>query len=286
MGASLDVAINLVAAFIGLLAGLAWQGLARRYRFRGRRNFWRPFSGKGCSFAVGQLRSEILLDAEAANELFHEVLDRADRQKLVERLTTHLDTQENSGLIGLGDLQALMYINRRLAEAAIPRVLAVVNAATPDGDDGRNFVLIGGEDVNPRTRALTERLGCSYRNVMRDGRNAVWDSRLDEYHGIREVHAEATNGNATVEHGVIVRALRREPTGQHSAFLVFAGAHGLGTLATARAAFDNLDELAAYHRKFPAGFECVVRYVRQLNARGELLRETIETFGARPLAEA
>ncbi|MDG4826522.1 hypothetical protein O7635_32125 [Asanoa sp. WMMD1127] len=284
MDAWFDVAINLVAAFIGFLVGLAWQAAARRYRFRGPRRFWQPFSGDRCSFAVGRLQADVLLDAEAVDELFRDVLSPDDRRKLGERLTNHLDAQENSGLIGLGDLQALMYINRRLDEAGMPHVLSVIDAGS-GAAEGRNLVLIGGDDVNPRTRALTERLGCSYRHVTRGGRNTVWDSRLDEYHGIRDLRPEVPSGSTTVEHGIVVRADRRQPTGQLISFLVFAGAHGLGTLATARAAFDNLEEMAAYHRRFPSGFECVVRYVRDLNTRGELVRERIETFGARGLAE-
>lgn len=285
MDVYIGVGVNLLAALIGFLVSVVSRRLWRQFRFRGYREFWAPFSGRRCSFVIGHLRSEVLLTADVAADLLSGFSPTStDLTNFLERMARHLDSQENSGLIGLGDLEAIMMINARLADAGLPGVLSVIASDGSDRQTDTNLVLIGGGDVNLRAKGLLEHLHCTYRMVVSEGKNAIWDSHLDDYYGIREIAHAETKTVTRVDHGIIVRAIAHGSRGQGRHVLILAGAQGIGTLAAARAAFDNLDQLSSYSENHPRGFECVVKCVRQFNDEGQLLKESVETFGSRSVS--
>lgn len=257
--------LNVLSAFIGALLTVTGRRIWALYYYRKGRKFWRPFAGRNSTFVIGRLDANLLLES-TLGELDNFVVAEK-RQPLFGRLVEILDQQENSGLIGVGDLEAVIYINSRLARARLPAILSVDRAERVTLDRiPHSIVVIGGGDMNDVARYIMREAGCQLdigvidnRNVVVDRANGdhVWAGQLDNEQDA-PVSTEDGWYPAGMDFGILVRTERDGSLG--TAALVLAGAQGLGTLAVAQACFDQEEVLLSYMKLYGPEIECLVKY--------------------------
>jgi hypothetical protein len=257
MGVLEVVSLNLLSAFIGFLAGVAWRRGWQRFQFRKTRLFWGWLLSSPPLFVLGELGSILLV------ETLQQTLNEFDAstgacQAALGRLIAHLDDQENSGLIGRGDVAGVFYIYEKLAEARLPKG-SLASVEQVDTRSAKNLILFGGDDVNPLSGDLIRRLGCTLTFGRQDGKNVVKDEVLGSYYAVEKTVGDQQHGVSTKNKDFSLLILAHNPYVAGGQVLVLAGAQGLGTLAAARACFEQQEEIL--HRvKEGQDFECLVSY--------------------------
>jgi hypothetical protein len=192
-----DLAINLSAALIGF--AVAWLRSYWRHRIRDRhaRRFWKPFTAD---------EAYIVLGGHAG-----------------------LSEPEFSGWLGVGDVQALMHLDRHIRAMHIGSFTVAYSNRMEGGRLDHNLVLLGGPDGNVITKEVVEKLHLT----IRPGDPALHivtlydDARGKEYTPSRRADGELVN-----DYGVVVRA--PNPLHPRSHVLLIAGSYGSGTWAGAR----------------------------------------------------
>ena len=231
-------------------------------KYRRHRAFW-SFLERPTIFVVGDLGTSVLLST-LSDALQYVVSEEDHRQLIVDKIINHISSQEISGLIGRGDLDAIVNMVIRFASLRLPAKPLILHPSEVD-DEQRNYnlVLIGGKDVNSLTKVLTPR-GCHLEALTNnEGRNVVRDSRLNVDHPVRWQSEPNFNGEILREdYGILTRG--RNPNNSESEVLLMAGAHGLGTLAAAEVSLSSKFERRLYHdlKEYNGNFECLVRYTR------------------------
>jgi len=262
MSALYDVGINLSSAAIGAFAGVAWTHSARRIKYRRHRAFW-SFLEKPTSFVVGDLETSVLL-GNLSEELENLVQQDEERQDLVETIFNYLNSQETSGLVGRGDLEAVVRVMAKLAELRISAKPHILQPAQVRELRYQNLILIGGNDVNSLTRALSRRMGCRLEAITDEhGHNVIRDSRLNvDYPVTWQGQPNADGEILRTDYGVLVRG--HNPDDPRSEVLLIAGAHGLGSMAAAEVSLDPRFAPRLYHdlKEYNGNFECLIRYTR------------------------
>jgi len=254
MDLAYDVGVNAVAAALGATGVAAWSSGRRRRRHRYQREFWK-FLDEPTTFVVGSLDSSVLLNTLDAR-LSPLIPADGTRDEIVATIVAHTRTQELSGLVGRGDLEAVVQIIVGLAlmeRPVAPLILAPEEVGRRRRD---NLVLIGGADVNRLTASLAPQMGCRLiPGINAEGRNVVCDTEF----GI-EYAASEPGATPVLDYGIVARG--RNPNNPSSAVLILAGAHGLGTQAAADVSVSR-GEGAAMHDllvRHEHGFECLIRY--------------------------
>lgn len=97
MNAGYDIAINLISAALGAAIGVFWTFGKSKFKYRRQRAFWR-FLEQPTVLVIGDLVPEILLDT-LADTLQDIAETQQRRQMIIDRVMTHLYSQEISGLI-------------------------------------------------------------------------------------------------------------------------------------------------------------------------------------------
>jgi hypothetical protein len=236
-------------------------------------------------FVVGELQSTILMNT-LYDGLELLVAPDADRQALVNGIITHIRSQENSGLIGRGDFDAM--INLVMLWASLNRSRPLILHPAEIGEHKKdNLILIGGADVNSLTESLSPLLGCQLQ-ATRDAQNhnMVVDLRLGKEYLVQsgEPPVDGGPGEAQVrDYGVLARG--RNPDNSNAVVLIVAGAHGLGTFAATEVCVRDADQRRLYteHKQYKGNFEALVSYERRLRA-GSDSRVKITLEFARGLA--
>lgn len=263
MNAEYDIAINLTSAAIGAIAGASWTYGANIFRYREHRAFWR-FLEKPTVFVVGDLAPSVLLGT-LPDVLKDAPLRQQDPRLITEIIMSHLGTQEVSGLIGRGDLDAIVSIVGKFASMrSTSRPLVVHPSQIRDRID-HNLILIGGRDTNSLTNTLAARLGCRLETLMNDeGHNVIRDSRLNVDFPVTWQGAPDGGGEILRrDYGILARG--RNPHNSEREVLLIAGAHGLGSLAAAEICLSPKFEKRLYNdfRQYNGNFECLVSYERK-----------------------
>lgn len=158
MNVGYEIGINLASAGIGAVLGGSGTYLADRFRYRHHRAFWRFLKGPTV-FVVGDLAPDILLNT-LPDTLKSAVTGQQDWRLIVETIQSHLNTQEVSGLIGRGDLDAIVRMVAKFASMRLPAKTLVLHPSQVRERRTQNLVLIGGNDTNSLTNDVAPRLGC------------------------------------------------------------------------------------------------------------------------------
>ncbi len=196
---------------------------------------------------------------------------------------SHINTQEISGLIGRGDLDAIVNMVVKFASLRLPAKPLILHPSQIGEHRNQNLVLIGGKDVNSLTPVMTPR-GCHLEALTNDaGRNVVRDFRLNTDYPVRWQSEPNANGEIIREdYGILARG--RNPINPETRVLLIAGAHGLGTLAAAEVSLSSKFERRLYRdlKEYNGNFECIVKYTR-IDGGPSDGRVTIDLEFSRPL---
>lgn len=262
MSAVYDVGINLASAAIGVFAGIAWTHGVKKVKYRRHRAFWR-FLERPTAFVVGDLETKVLLGT-LSQELEQLIGQEEDRLALVERITSYINSQEASGLVGRGDLEAIVRMAAKFAELRLPAKLLILHPNQVREQRYQNLVLIGGNDVNSLTGALSRRMGCRLEAITNEeDRNVIRDSRLNVDYPVAWQGEPNPDGEILrVDYGVLARG--SNPDDPKSEVLLIAGAHGLGSMAAAEVSLSPEFAPRLYHdlKEYNGNFECLIRYTR------------------------
>ena len=142
---------------------------------------------------------------------------------------------EHSGLVGLGDIDALLSIQTYFRDLGIS---APIGAAQnlPTEDWRKNLVLIGGPDANSLTSAIIRRIEDSLSFIF-----PLWQLHvvniIDKLGRHTIVPEHGPGGELTSDFGVIVYAAN--PLASNSNVLIVAGCWGYGSAAAAEMLSDK-----------------------------------------------
>ncbi|WP_086838275.1 hypothetical protein [Amycolatopsis kentuckyensis] len=206
LGAFPDVSVNLIAAAIGGAAVWLATRTGRRVRLLRARRFWKSMGSRGPFIVLGAPDWE------------------------------PLGTWEKSGMVGKGEILALVEIETQLRELGFEG--KIVESKELNSRDLRSdLVLIGGPDGNSVTATMLGRLDqvVSY-EFTRDtgGGNAVIDRRTDS----ASAPQYDQSGDPISDYGLIIRAAN--PLAPETAeIVILAGCWGYGTTAAAEKLSDR-----------------------------------------------
>jgi hypothetical protein len=234
----------------------------KKFRYRRQRAFWR-FLDKPTVLVIGELVPEVLLGT-LDDALKDVVASPQNRQVIIERVMSHLYTQEISGLVGRGDLEAMVRILAKIASMRFwPRPL-VVHPSQVHEERKQNLILIGGKDTNSLTSAIAPRIGCRLESLINaEGHNVVHDWKLDVDHPPTPGPVpDGKGGTVRKDYGILARG--PNPYNPEREVLLLAGAHGLGSLAAAEVCLSEDFEKRLHNDllQFNGSFECLVSYKR------------------------
>lgn len=262
MNAGYDIVINLISAAIGAAIGVFWAFGKNKFRYRRQRTFWR-FLQEPTVLVIGDLAPEVLLGT-LANALEDMTETQQGRQMIIDRVMGHLHTQEISGLIGRGDLDAMVKILARIASMRFWSRPLVLHPSQVHDRRTQNLILIGGEDTNPLTRLIAPRIGCQLATLIdSQGRNVIRDSKLGVDHRVTwQAIPDAEGALIRKDYGIVARG--PNPYNPQCEVLLLAGAHGLGSLAAAEICLNEKFERRLFNdlQQFNGNFECLVSYQR------------------------
>jgi hypothetical protein len=257
-----DIGINLASAGIGAGAGVGWAYGRNRFRYRHHREFWR-FLEKPTILVVGGLEMDVLLGT-LPDALEQVVNTQQDREKIFETIMNHLSTQESSGLMGRGDLNAIVSMMAKVASLPLSPKPSVLHASQVRGQRVENLILVGGNDSNPLTKLLVPGLGCRLESVTNDeGRNVIRDTRLNVDYPVTWQNEPNDEGEVHwTDYGILARG--PNPFNPDHDVLLIAGAHGWGSLAAAEICISPKFEKRLYNdfKQYRGRFECLVSYRR------------------------
>jgi hypothetical protein len=176
----------------------------------------------------------------------------------------HINTQEISGLIGRGDLDAIVKMVAKFVSLRLPAEPLVLHPSQVRERRDQNLVLIGGNDTNSLTNTMAPLLGCHLGTLVNnEGHNVVNDSRLKVNYPVTwQVTPDANGEIVRKDYGILARG--RNPYNVNREVLLIAGAHGLGTLAAAEVIVSPEFEHRLYNDfiQYDGSFECLVSYRR------------------------
>src|SRR5262249_43242299 len=180
-----------------------WTYGSKRVKYRHHRAFWK-FLDEPTIFVVGGFAPNVLLGT-LDEELKQVIGQEQDRRLLVDRVMNHLNRQEISGLVGQGDLDAIVTMIGRFASLRLPTNPVIVHPTQVGERRYQNLVLVGGKDVNSLTEMLTPRLGCHLEALTGDdGHNVIRDSRLNVDYPAMSSDEPGANGEIRrVDYGVL-----------------------------------------------------------------------------------
>jgi hypothetical protein len=265
VGVEYDVVVNVASAGIGALVGAGVGRLRHSYRYRFHQAFW-SFLQQPTVFVVGELESGVLMNT------LHEALERLvdqpiDRRMLTREIVKHVEDQEISGLIGRGDVDAIINMVVRFASLRVPGKPTILPSSKISDWNAHNFVVIGGVDVNPFMSALSARLGCQLEGARNDqGRNVIRDLKLRTEYPVEPVGRLNDQGQPIVlDYGILARG--RNPDNPDRTVLLLLGAHGLGTFAASEICLRDEEQKRLYRqlRDYHGQFECLIRCERVID---------------------
>jgi hypothetical protein len=199
-----DLIVNLVAAAIGFLVAQVTVWLRFLRRTRAARRFWKPL---------------LQDDTHVVLPIFSERRFRA---------------WERSGLVGTGDIKALVAVQRKLLDIRREDFF-ITYASDLKGDElSSNLVLIGGPDSNKWTKTVLER---SHLQIFVKPGTIIFTDRIT---GTEYCPSDGDEIGSGTDTGLVVRT--RNPFNPESLVLVLAGGFGEGTEAAARLVCDPLFE--------------------------------------------
>jgi hypothetical protein len=280
MNAGYEIGINLASAGIGAVIGGSSTYVSDKFKYRRHRAFWR-FLKEPTIFVIGDLPADVLLKTLWV-KLKPVIKGEQDWQLIEETIQAHLNEQEVSGLIGRGDLDAVVRMLAKFASLRLPGGTLVLHPAQVRDRRAHNLVLIGGNDTNSLTNEVAPRLGCHFESRTDDnGHNVITDSRLNSDHPVTW-KSEPSIGGEMVDYGMIARG--PSPYNPHHEVLLIAGAHGWGSLAAAEVCLSPRFEKRLYNdwKEYGGRFECLVSYKR-LDGGPPDGQETIALEISRPL---
>jgi hypothetical protein len=261
MNAGYDIFINLISAVIGAVVGVVWAFSRNKFRYRRQRAFWR-FLEEPTVLVIGDLAPEVLTGTLA--DTLEDIVDTQEkRQMIIDRVVSHLYTQEISGFTGRGDLDAMVKILARIASMRFWSRPEVLHPSEVYERRAQNLILIGGKDTNSLTSVIAPRIGCQLEPLLNSqGHNVVRDSRLGVELGVEPAKPGAEGGVLRKDYGVLARG--PNPFNPEREVLLLAGAHGLGSLAAAEICLNGEFEKRLYNDllQFKGNFECLVSYER------------------------
>jgi hypothetical protein len=199
-GAFFDVATNLIAAAIGGIVVWAVSRVLKRVRLLRARKFWKAMGGRKPLLVLGAPNVE------------------------------PFSTWEKSGMVGRGDILALVEIESQLRRLGFAGTL-VESKEIKSKDLRSDLILIGGPDWNSVTARMLGRLDgeISYAFV-RDSELGV--GVKNEKSGKSVVPQYDDKGDPTSDFGLIIRAAN--PLAPETAeIVILAGCWGYGTAAAA-----------------------------------------------------
>jgi hypothetical protein len=262
MTAAYGIIINLASAAIGGAIGAFWAFGKSKFRYRRQRAFWR-FLEEPTVLVIGDLAPETLLGT-LADALDDMARTQQDRQMIIDRVMNHLYTQEISGLIGRGDLDAMVKILTRIASMRFWSSPVVLHPSQVYDRKTQNLILIGGKDTNSLTSLIAPRIGCQLESLIdSQGHNVIRDSKLEkDYQVTWQPTPNAEGGTPRKDYGIL--ACGTNPYNPERKVILLAGAHGLGSLAAAEICLSQKFERRLYYDllQFNGNFECLVSYQR------------------------
>lgn len=230
-----DIAVNLIAACIGGIA--VWvTGRTRRQARRWRaRRFWKNMGDRGVTVVVG---------VHERNQLY---------------------VWERSGLIGLGDAEAMASVEEQLRSFGFDSTVRPTGDM-PSSELRRDLVLVGGPDGNRVTAQMIPRL----RPALTFG-FPRWTSHevavADSATGHEYYPEYDDDGSLAADYGVVVRA-SNPLADDGTEIVILAGCWGNGTAAAA----DSLRGMAVHRHGVSTrrSFEALVK-VAVVNGRNHVI---------------
>jgi len=190
-----DVAVKAVPPLVGVAAGRAWPVVAQRIRTVRSRRFWRPFSAEqGVRVIAGGHGS--------------------------------LRPWEASGLVGVGEIEAVRELQMIWAENHFGQMELVVSDAEQAGVVNGDLIALGGPDSN----WLTKRLDQTQPGNIRFGNPERHEITITDYLADR-YYFPAGGGRRPVTMDVGVIKMLANPFARDRKALIMAGSYGYGTWA-------------------------------------------------------
>lgn len=206
IGAFSDVAINLIAAAIGGTAVWTASRAKKRIRLLRARRFWKSMGS----------RKPLL------------VLGAPDWEPL--------SSWEKSGMVGKGDILALVEIESQLRQLGFAGTI-IESKELKSQDLRSNLILIGGPDGNSATAMMMEELDreVSYEFIEDSGRGSAVRNKRSDVAATPRYNKE---GDPTTDYGLIIRVAN--PLAPDTAeIVILAGCWGYGTAAAAEKLSDR-----------------------------------------------
>lgn len=200
VGAFPEISINLIAASIGGAAVWLATRTRRRLKLLRARRFWRSLCSRTPLIVIGAP------DLEPLNKW------------------------EKSGMVGKGDIIALVDIQNQLRELGFEGKI-VESKELNSGDHRKDLVLIGGPDGNSVTATMMREIDrvLSYEFTWNSG---VGNVVIDRTTGSTSAPQYDESGDPTSDYGLIIRSVN--PLAPKKAeIVILAGCWGFGTAAAA-----------------------------------------------------
>jgi hypothetical protein len=164
---------------------------------------------------------------------------------------------EPSGLLGVGDVQALTSLNQHLRDLYIETPAIKYDDELRGADLGRStLIILGGPDANKVNGELAEALSTGYRLVHDDRKGIIV---VDDLSDAQFAPSYDKEGNVVIDYGIVVRAPNPFGAREKGRYAYsFAGCFGFGTQTAVDCATDhrflNAELVVA-----GAPIECLVR---------------------------
>jgi hypothetical protein len=242
MKALVDVGINLVAAFCGIIIGRMWGYGKRAMQYRKARRFWRPFINRKFNVIMG------------VQKAFY--------------------SWEPSGFVGIGDALALKELQSYFDSAGLGEVRVLYDRQVQGDSLRSDLVSIGGPDANEITRRILDRTPATLRCGNPDMHEvAIHDLREHRVYAPRQISRDG-EPKILSDYAFILKT--RNPFNPDREVLVVAGSFGYGSWAGIRLLIDPLFlklPLVSSGRSFECLVETDVELDTPQNTRAIILRE-------------
>jgi hypothetical protein len=196
MGTLNGVLTGLLTTLAASMIALVWRTSRHRVTYRRARALWRPFVSGGLKIITGDLT----------------------------RLYSDLKVFEAGGLVGIGDVQAVVELANffeKIGFSGFDPSKDVVRGNRPPGEIySLNLICIGSWDANEATEVFLAKI------------NHALD--VDAYKVRDRVQGRSYSRNDSVDYGVLIKTLNPEETSRQ--VMIIAGCSGYGTWAGAKLA--------------------------------------------------
>jgi hypothetical protein len=217
-GSSIDLVSSLVVAAIAFTVGAFRQEVVIRFRTRKTRKYWQPFKSRGLTLVIGSDLSPAN-QATSPDHIAYRPLD-----------TSALYEFEPYGLVGLGDVLALMTLQEHLRMLNFSDLLIVHSNAAQLTSSHRNLILIGGPDSNRLTNLAMQSLRVPVSFVpLADDRTGLRD---DETGTVYEPQFSSQSSLVlTRDFGFVAQG--QSPFSEDSMVVLLSGTYGAATASAA-----------------------------------------------------